>query len=105
MGASDPKNYTVSDLYNGLAHENGNSLFWIGRIVAIGAILEADYQKSNSMMTAAPVSSIVGVLSGVTLVKGRERPEMNSYYRLSIGNEIVIAPPESSSLAIFPRTI
>jgi hypothetical protein len=105
MGASGPKNYSVSDLYNGLAHENGNSLFWVGRIVAIGAVLEADYQKSTLMMTSAPVSSFVGVLSGITLVTNRERPEMNSYFRLSIGNEIVIAPPESSSLALFPRNI
>lgn len=105
MGASNPKNYSVADLYNGLAHENGNSLFWIGRIVAIGAVLEADYQAAILARFSAPTSSIVGILSGITFVKGRESPEMESYYRLSIGNEIVIAPPESSSLALFPRTI
>lgn len=105
MGASSPKSYLVADLYNGLVHEDGNSLFWIGRVVAIGAVLENDYLHAISTDAAAPVSSVVGMLSGITFVKDRETPEMNSYYRLSIGNEIVIAPPESSSLALFPRII
>jgi hypothetical protein len=100
---SGPKNYRVDDLYDGMAYENDTNLFWIGRTVAIGAVLERDYLDATLKRTTAPVSSIVGILNGITFVKDRERPEMNSYYRLSIGNEIVIAPPESSSMAIFPK--
>lgn len=105
MGVSGPTNYRVDDLFNGLAHENGNSLFWIGRTVAIGAVLEKDYVKALAEDAVSPVSSVVGVLTGITCVKDRKSPEMNFYYRLSIGNEVVIAPPESSSLALFPRNI
>jgi hypothetical protein len=104
MGASGPKNYRIDDLYNGMAHENGNSLFWIGRIVAIGAVLEKDFVKALAEDTIAPSSSVVGILTGITLVRDIKNPEMHFYFRLSIGNEIVIAPPESSSLALFPRT-
>lgn len=103
MGTSGPKNYRVADLYNGLNHENGNSLFWIQRIVAIGAVLEKDYERALAQDSVAPVSSIVGTLSGITAVKERGNPDTDSYYRLSIGNEIVIAPTESV-LALFPRT-
>lgn len=105
MGVSGPTNYRVDDLFNGLAHENGNSLFWIGRTVAIGAVLEKDYVRALAEDTVSPVSSVVGILTGITCVKGRGNPEMEYYYRLSIGNEVVIAPPESSSLALFPRNI
>jgi hypothetical protein len=105
MIASGPKNYRVDDLYNGRADENNNKLFWMGRTVAIGAVLEGDYLKALANRTVAPVSSVVGVLSGITFVTGKEIPEMDSYYRLSIGNEIVIAPPESTALALFPRNV
>ena len=104
MGTSGPKNYRVADLYNGMSHESGYSLFWIDRIVAIGAVLEKDYNKAIAENTVTPVSSIVGTLVGITAVKERENPETALYYRLSIGNEIAIAPTESV-LALFPRTV
>lgn len=104
MGISGPKNYRVADLYDGLMHENGNSLFWIERIVAIGSVLEKDYEKAVAQDSAAPMSSIVGILSGITAVKKTEDPETVWHYRLSIGNEIVIAGTESV-LALFPRTV
>lgn len=104
MGASGPKNYRVADLYDGKSHENGNSLFWIDRIVAIGAVLEKDYDKAIAENAVAAVSSVVGTLVGITAVKERANPETALYYRLSIGNEIVVAPTESV-LALFPRTV
>lgn len=104
MGLLGPKNYRVADLYDGLCHENGNSLFWIQRTVAIGAVLEKDYNKAITENSSAAVSSIVGTLSGITAVKKQEDPETVRCYRLSIGNEIAIVSTDSA-LALFPRDI
>ena len=93
------KDYAVADLFNGTAGENGNNLFWLGKMASINAVLEKDYLANVKSQRRMLMSSVVGIFTGIACVKD-EFGSGDWYYRLSIGNEIVIAPV-SSRISIF----
>lgn len=87
-------NYKITDLYTGLAEESGDPLFWLGRRVGIGSNLGPLTSYGDN-----PPASFIGILTGIAAVYVADGDRENSvpaaYYRLSIGNEVVICPDES----------